>query len=64
MGRRKAKPHEKGCEIQLVVRQSATYTTLIVRLPELKPLVNDCRQLITRLRVIKRLASLLQWSLS
>jgi hypothetical protein len=35
--------HEKGCEIQLIVSQSAIYTTLIVRLPELSPLVNDCR---------------------
>jgi hypothetical protein len=34
---------EKGCEIQFIVSQSAIYTTLIVRLPELNPLVNDCR---------------------
>ena len=35
--------YEKGCEVQLIISQSATYTTLIVRFPELNLLVNDCR---------------------
>ena len=34
---------EKGCEIQLIVSQSAYYTTLIVRFLGLNLLVNDCR---------------------